>query len=266
MTQDTIKEGSSPKKVPLLWASALRIFACALIFIYHYLVLHGQSTGLGTIGLYIFFFLAGWFAGHMKRNPKQWIVGRLRRLLIPYWPVIFVVLVANHIVHYKDTTLLKDVLTFCGLSLFVDNPVYVISWFITMAIILDASLCIFTLIKPVWMRAGWLVLVWAGFYFFLPLLVNALYLFYLGIFIRRISVGWFSLNTWFSEKSGWYRKINSVLFHIQNYTYSFFLIHGAALIFVFHVLHFRSELAFLSALAFSIFGTIVHNRLLRRFA
>ncbi len=255
-------------KVPSLWASVARLTACGFIFVYHYFVLMGQETyGLGTHGLNIFFFLAGWFANSSK-EPWPWFKGRVKRILVPYWPVIFVVLIANRVVGYKETTLIKDVMTFFGLSLFVDNPVYVISWFITMIIMLDFSLFCVRQLKPVWARAVFVAACLAAVSCWLPKYVNAFCLFYLGLMLNALIKGriTFSLDEWMTGRFSWYGVINDKLFSIQNYTYSFFLIHGAVLIYVVRVLKLDAVSTFLLALPLSMVGAFVHNRAFRKFS
>ncbi|HSV43591.1 MAG TPA: acyltransferase family protein [Candidatus Bathyarchaeia archaeon] len=256
-------------KVPSLWASVARLTACGFIFVYHYFVLTGQDTrGLGTLGLYIFFFLAGWFSARTQKTPWEWFKGRVRRLMVPYWPVIFVVLIANRVVGYKETTLINDILTFFGLSLFVKNPVYVISWFITILLLLDLSLLGVRLIK--YRSAQAVFLACCGFLLYsrYPKLINAFYLFYLGLMLNALIKGriTFSLDEWMTGRFSWYGVINDKLFSIQNYTYSFFLIHGAVLIYVVRVLKLDAVSTFLLALPLSMVGAFVHNRAFRKFS
>jgi len=188
--------------------------------------------------------------------------------MVPYWPVIFVVLVANRVVGYKETTLVNDVLTFFGLSLFVENPVYVISWFITILLLLDLSLLGVRLIK--YRSAQAVFLACCGFLLYsrYPKLINAFYLFYLGLLLNLGIKGrlTFSLDEWMTSHFSWYGAINNRLFSIQNYTYSFFLVHGAVLIFSVRVLELDAASTFLVALPLSIVTAFVHNRVLRKFS
>ncbi len=255
------------KKDPSLWCSLARIIACGCIFLYHFLVLHHAPTyGLATWGLGIFFFLSGWFSVSVKESPWTWFLKRLRRILIPYWPVIILVLVANRVVGYKETTLLNDILTFLGFSLFVDDPVYVISWFITIMILLDFSLYLFHRLTARWLKAVYLAALIVTFNYFLPELHNALYLFYIGHYLNVVSQSWPSLNQWLAERHVWYRVINSAAFRVQNYTYSFFLIHGAVLIFTIRFLGITGSPSLLMTVTLSLIAAYIHNRVLRRFS
>jgi len=193
----------------------------------------------------------------------------LKRILVPYWPVIFVVLVANRFVGYKETTLLKDAMTFLGLSLFVENPVYVISWFITMIIILDISLLGARLMKPVWARAVFVFVFGMAFYSRFPNLINGFCLFYIGLLLNLAVKGRFafSMDEWLAERSRLYAGVNNGLFVVQNYTYSFFLVHGAVLIFVLRFLKISAAFPALAlALVLSVATAYVHNRLLKKYS
>ena len=255
------------KKIPILWASILRLTACMFIFIYHFLVLHTRpSYGLGSYGLYIFFFLAGWFAVNARKKPADWLKGRLRRIMIPYWPVIFAVLIANRIAGYKETTLLKDIMTFAGLSLFVENPVYVISWFITMIVMLDMSFFVFRIIKHTFWKIVSLMIFSIFFYTVTPGLIRSVFLFYLGAGMGYVLRDWPGVSADLSQRFTWYRILNESLFTVQNYTYSFFLIHGAVLIFVIRTLKAQGMPAFVFALGLSVFSAYAHNRLFRKFS
>jgi len=252
---------------PLLWASVLRLTACAFIFAYHFLVLQDQpSYGLGSYGLYIFFFLAGWFAVYGNKDAVTWLKGRLRRILVPYWPVIAVVLIANRIVGYKETTLLKDAMTFAGLSFFVRDPVYVISWFITFLMMLDLSFFVFRVLEKNSLRVVYLVVLLAAAHVWVPLQIRAVELFYIGAGIGHLARGWDGCSGFLSRRFTWFRHINQALFRVQNYTYSFFLIHGAVLIAVFKALRMSGAQALGLALLLSIVFAYAHNRLLRRFS
>jgi len=257
---------------PLLWASLLRLTACALIFIYHFLVLQDQpSYGLGSYGLYIFFFLAGWFAVYGTKAPWTWLKGRLRRILVPYWPVIAVVLIANRIVGYKETTLLKDAMTFAGLSFFVRDPVYVISWFITFLMMLDLSFFVFRVLEKNSLRVVYLVVLLAAAHVWVPLQIRAVELFYIGAglgYLKKVTDTVFPKNSDLEKRclSPFFQQVNQALFRVQNYTYSFFLIHGAVLILVIKGLKISGVSALGLALFLSIAFAYAHNRLLRRFS
>jgi len=254
------------RKRPILVISILRIAAAGCIFMFHFFALSGLPTrSLGTIGLAVFFFLAGWFGAHIKVTPNEWFVKRVKRILIPYWPVIFCVLLANRIVGYKETTVLKDILVFFGFGLFVDNPVYVLSWFITMILMLDLSLYIFYRIKHMGLKALYLVLVYTVFMKVTPQNISGALFFYGGFFINMMTRG--KINAFLNPplQAPWFERVNQKIYEIQNYTYSFFLVHAAVLVSVFHFLRFNTVTLFFITVLMSILLAYIHNKALKRF-
>ena len=255
------------KRQPLLWASVLRIFGAACIFMFHFQVLNNKPTyHLALIGLGIFFFLSGWFGNYGNDVPSIWFFKRVKRIFIPYWPIIFIVLVANRVVGYKETTLLKDFITFIGFSYFIKIPVYVISWFITVILILDFTLYVFRLIRTRMLGYTFLLAAFGVFAFYAPLLKIELLLFYVGFLLGGMSINIKQTSFLFITDTEWYRFLNDKFYILQNYTYSFFLIHAAVLISVFRVLKYNSYKALVVALVISIGVAVMHNKILKRFS
>lgn len=255
------------KRKPILLVSVLRIIAALCIFMFHFFVLAKLPTrSLGTIGLAIFFFLTGWLGVSVCKSPHLWFLARVKRILIPYWPVVLCVLIANRVIGYKDTTLINDILTFLGCGLFVDNPVYVISWFITMILMLDTSLYGLHLLKNKIFQACYLVLIYIVFLVVAPQDISGLWFFYGGFFIRSMLKDRPEINLNFLQSFSWYDRVNEKAFFIQNYTYSFFLVHAAVLVGVFHFLKLNVVILLITSFCFSLILSYFHNKLLREFS
>ena len=210
-----------------LWPSLVRIGAMLWIFIFHYLIMLDVACYPFSESMYpimIFCFLSGYFSTTINVAPQKWIVKRYFRIMVPYWIVMVTMIIVNYYVQYKKTTPVEITIILSGGSLFLHDPLYIISWFITLILLLYATVYLYTLIRSPY---KWLFLAIA-FYLSLqkPYATYYFVSFFLGFFFRkqldkkdRIS----------AEKSRFSVKISSFFFKIQAYTYCFFLVHGAAL-------------------------------------
>ncbi|WP_161788438.1 acyltransferase family protein [Desulfonatronum thiodismutans] len=249
---------------PVFTLSLLRIVAAGLIFLFHFLGLSNLPTyKLDYVALTLFLFISGWFSlGIFKIPSHTWLFKRLKRIMIPYWGVIVPVLIANRIVDYKETSIFSDLLVFLGLGLFVDNPVYVISWFITLIVYYYILLFIIVNAKYVTLRLSIIIL---G-YFAAILIFNSHWAYYFGFFIglaSHIIINKFSFK-FTNISSRFYESANSFVFSIQNYSYSFFLTQGAALIFTFKVLNLGGVSSLLASLTLTGILTYIHHNLLKK--
>lgn len=216
-----------------MWSSILsisRIVATLLIFIYHALgLMKMPNNHLDTAAVTVFCFLTGFLVG--KTNDIDWLKRRVLGILLPYWIVIIPVLVANKLTGYKDVTLAQEVVTLIGGNLFLDNPVYVIAWYVTFVLILYCIVYLQSNVNSFLMRA----IVWcSGF---------GLFYFHLGIwqFYIVFAVG-FVLQNIVSPP----RKVEGLLFVVQGKCYNFFLIHGGVMVglLYFHDLSLSSLILF----------------------
>ena len=195
----------------------------------------------------MFLVISGYFSYQPKVIPSRWILKRIKQIMIPYWIVISIVLVVNTIVNYKETNILKNFIVFFGGSLFVDDPVYVISWFITYILLLYLCVCIFTLFRSPYIKL--LYLIFCGALFFLYKIGNLYYYigFFLGYFVRYF----YSTKKIENLRIKKFDRINIFLYQIQNYSYSFFLIHAGVL----HLFINLMTLSGMAAFSLSIFVT-----------
>ncbi|WP_028571765.1 acyltransferase family protein [Desulfonatronum lacustre] len=244
------------KTHPILVASILRIFATILIFVFHYRGLSKlpNDIPIDKIGITTFLLLSGYFSFQPNIPPASWLIKRIKQIMIPYWSVISIVLLVNEIVGYKTTDFFTAIIIFFGGSLFVKDPVYVISWFITYILILYICLFIYLLIDNIFLKLVFIVfsaicLNFAG-------IKNYLYFFsfYAGYFVHAF----FKLN--FNGTSNkLLNKINYILYQIQGHSYSFFLLHGAILKLVFGVFMFRGTMAFMISFLMTSTVSIFHK-------
>ena len=248
-------------KPQYLWASLARILATLMIFMYHFGGMTGEYSikNLDTIAIIIFLFISGFFGYQEAKVEISWLKRRFVQILIPYWPVIFFALLMNRLADYKETNWFQDVGTFFGLGLFFSEPVYVLSWFVTLILVLYMSVYGFQLINYVGFKVLWFI---GGFIISLFILkVHYLYFpaFYLGYFFH--SRGWLNnekyTNTW-----PMLRRANLILFNQQRYCYSFFLIHGGCLVLFITFLKLPPINAFIASFSSTIFLTILYKNCL----
>lgn len=215
-----------------IWPSAVRIVATLLVFTYHYLSLVGKLKSYPTLDrngyniCALFLFISGYYSIMSKGSPHKWLLRRVIGILVPYWVVIVPVLCANYFYKYKPALPWEYVAIFIGGSMFLDNPVYVISWFITLILFLYLTV--------------YLSAVLGGYYRVLPYLAcfavlhycfrmdDVLFLSFVAGYAVRVTfpVRMDSLaNRWC-----WHAPVANALFGIQSFCYSFFLVHGAVLV------------------------------------
>ncbi len=259
MKSKGMKAGSSFDSSPIFWASLVRLFAMNAIFLFHFLGQRGYETfNLDVFGLHAFVFISGYFAFQNKISPLKWLKKRFLKILVPYWSVILVVIIINALIGYKSSSLFKDAMTFLGLSLFIENPVYVISWFITLILILYCFATVLMLVKNAIYRS---VLMVTGFFAFLILVPSSdfFYIFFFGGFLfRQFFSGFRVLKIKPKERM---HAFNRALFLVQSHCYSFFLIHGGILLFFNKILKTNDIIALLGSYVVSCFLTIYHKRL-----
>lgn len=222
------------EKIPELWASIARIIACGMIFIYHHSGLYGKSLHpLDFYAIIVFVFLSGYFS-YQKNNLNNkhliiWLMRRLKAIMIPYWQVMLLVILINQFYRYKETTFLKNTLIMLGGSMFLNNPLYVISWFITLILLLYAFIFVFqipsnktykTLIFLICFSCSILL---NKYFYFLA--------FCAGYAFKPIKKKYF--NSFINIRL---ILLNQIAFKIQNYCYSFFLLHGGVLLLAIKVL------------------------------
>jgi len=244
-------------KQPVMMASILRILATILIFVFHYRGLEGlPKYPIDKIGIFIFVLISGYFSFQPHIAPARWFLRRVLQIMTPYWSVIFVVLVVNAVYGYKDVNFITNIIIFFGGSLFVENPVYVISWFITYILLLYLCLAVFLSIKYTWTKIFFLFL--CGAFFVDNGIGNVYYFigFFLGFFINKF----FKNKLHSKHNNNIFRIINVYLYKIQNHSYSFFLIHGGVLKLVFNIFLFNGMLALILSFLITSIISVYHKK------
>ena len=177
----------------------------------------------------IFCFLSGFFISITKGTRSKWIIKRYFGIMIPYWLVIFPVIIANQVFQYKTgLSLTLYIVTAFGGNLFLNKPLYIIAWYISFILMLYA----YAFIESFFTAYGKILLIAIGLLLFFVLLGKGGYFlsFIMGLYLsKRCFVSWPEVNGSLMQKTA------SVLFVVQKYCYSFFLIHGAILLFFFKI-------------------------------
>lgn len=215
-----------------IWPSAVRIVATLLVFTYHYLSLVGKLKSYPVLDkngyniCALFLFISGYYSLMSKGSPHKWLLRRVVGILVPYWVVIVPVLCANYLYKYKPALPWEYVAIFLGGSMFLDNPVYVISWFVTLILILYLTVYCSAVLK--------------GYYKFVPYVAcfavlhygfrmdNVLFLSFVAGYAVRSTLpvrAESPANRWC-----WHAPVAGTLFIVQSFCYSFFLVHGAVLV------------------------------------
>ena len=214
--------------ISTIWFSLARLTAVFGIFLYHYTDLSGiYLYPFDYYSISIFCFLSGFFLNAAKDARVKWAIKRYLGIMVPYWLVIIPVFIANHIFQYKnDLTFTSYFVTVFFGNMFLSDPLYVIAWYITFVLLLYAYAFVESFLgsnkKIIFMFAGILL------FSMLPQNIGYFILFSTGLRLsERYHVAWPQ------NKSGLNAKITSVFFTAQRYCYSFFLIHGAVLLFFF---------------------------------
>jgi hypothetical protein len=231
-------------KRPELLPSVARIGATFGIFLFHYLgMLNLQTYQLDFYCLLVFSFLTGYLTHSVRLSPLCWLFNRLQTIMIPYWLVMTVVFVVNAHVGYKPMTLNKVILAYLGCNMFVEDPIYVVTWYITFVLLLYIHIFIDFLIGE---KYRWLLIA-AGLILF-SFIAHTIY-YYISFCIGRYLLQLKIKRKIFSDYSN---VINQHLFRAQKYCYSFFLLHGGILHFSFYITHADQLLVFFLALVMSV--------------
>jgi hypothetical protein len=210
---------------PKVWPSILRLAATLAIFFYHFLDLQGYyHYHLDFYAILSFCLLSGYLGGNVRRDRLSWFKKRYLRIMVPYWFVIVPVLLATVYFNYKPVTFLKISAALLGLNMFISDPVYVITWYVTFALLLYLYAVMESSFKKQYvflpMLAGLLIFAFAihMVFYFIAFLVG----------LRASEINIRPDHNYSSLHSG----MANVLFSMQKYCYSFFLIHGCVLLFV----------------------------------
>ena len=230
----------------MIFPSVARLAAAGAIFLFHYLGLLGlYRYRLDFLAILIFCFLSGYLANVRKTSRLAWLIRRYLGILIPYWLVIVPVIIINQVTQYKTVSLASQAITILGGNLFLENPLYVIGWYVTFVLLLYA----YAFIEDFGERAYVLFCMVIGALLFFFWLDKGFYFiaFVVGLRLsgrhplRKIGI-------WFATKRSEGHQIATVLFVSQQYAYPFYLIHGPVLLLFFKKTTFSASSMFWLAL------------------
>lgn len=205
-------------KTPQVFPSIMRIAATLSIFVFHFLgLINHYQYQLDIYAIIIFSFLSG-YLGKPGKNRTEWLKKRYIKIMIPYWIVIIPVIIATSISGYKPITFYRVIGAIFGFNMFITNPIYVISWYITFILLLYLYAFIESLYNE--------------FYYIIICMISGLvvfgYFFHESYYFIAFFLG-IRFSGFYIEGIGSSSKISKKLFVVQKYCYAFFLIHGAVL-------------------------------------
>ncbi len=239
----------------LAWVSILRIFATIQIFYFHFLGLFKlKNHGIDTIAIALFCLISGYLVYPIKEPTSQWVVKKYLQIIIPYWLVIICVIIINYIVRYKPKQLHELLVIFFSGGMFVRNPLYVISWYITFILCLYFMVALCNVPRNNFLKL-----------FMIALSINFYYFVINRPFIYLISFAFGYLLKFYCQKFDLSKiliptttnsKLDHILFFLQNRCYSFFLIHGGVLLFFTKVYQLPKESCLISSFLLS--GVLAH--------
>lgn len=120
-----------------IWPSVARVAATLAIFVSHYLGLIELDQYRVTFwALPTFAFLSGYLGQARNTSRVRWAARRYLSIMIPHSVVIVPVIIANWAFQYKPVSLSAGAVTFLGGNLFLDSPLYVITWSVTFVLML----------------------------------------------------------------------------------------------------------------------------------
>lgn len=237
-----------------IWPSVARVAATFAIFVFHYLgLLDRYQYRLSVWALLTFSFLSGYLA-HARGTPRgQWIVRRYFSVMIPHWVVMTPVLVGNWATHYKPVSAVDALITFFGGNLFLDNPLYVITWYVTFVLLLYGYLLLDSFLDGWWR----LVLTAFGFLVFGGWLGC-------GDYFAAFTVGLY-VASWAPPRPRWSRRqltraFARLSFRVQELCYPFFLAHGAVLLVMVKLTHLSPLPLFALSLVISMVVALAIDR------
>lgn len=243
--QHSMQSGRRPEALPI-WPSVARLIATLTIFIFHYLGLVGaRQYRLALWALLTFAFLSGYLAAVNGRSRLRWAVRRYFSVMVPHWVVIAPVLIANAMVQYKPVTPAEAVVTVLGGNLFLENGLYVITWYVTFVLLLYAYLLADSFLAS-WMRFVLAAAAYPLFAVWLP--CREYYLaFLIGLFASAVTPPRLAAN-----RPAWLQGVARTAFRLQDFCYPFFLVHGAVLLATFRVGGRNTWLTFVVAFVSSV--------------
>jgi len=236
---------------PLIWPSIARLIATGAIFVFHFQGLFGYNKyRLDFYAILMFCFLSGYLAKIDKEARSKWFITRYFGIMVPYWLVIIPVILVNELIKYKHISYFDYAVTIAGGNMFLENPIYVIAWYITFVLILY----VYVFVESFFHSYSLISYIAISTLVFTFLLGKGYYFVAFVIGLR--------LSEWLPQailvKSIPFKHyLSSWTFVGQKYCYPFFLIHGASLLFFMKIVNFSPIPVFVNSFFLSIVLSIM---------
>ena len=222
----------------LLWIGILRILATSMIFCFHFLGQYNiDNSGIDIAGISLFCFISGYLIYPVKNVGTKWIINKYLHIMIPYWLVITLVIIANIFVKYKVKETHELLIIFFSGGLFVNDPLYVISWYITFILCLYAMTAICNIHTNV-VISTFLFFTSIAFYL---IIIKRPYIYIIsyiaGYFLKYLQLRFPPRSI---DKFNHHRpssQLKKATIFLQNRCYSFFLIHGGIVLMFVKIFH-----------------------------
>jgi len=226
--------------------SLLRIAATISIFHYHVSGLYGFYEGeILAFAFPAFMYLSGFYSCHEPEKAVGWMLKRIKRIYLPYWIVCLAVIVSNSILNYKEMTLSTVAVLIAGGNFFLQSPLYVEVWFVTVIVMFYVSVFILLLVNNLYLRIvlGVMLVVCLALF---KVSGEFIYWFCIGYGARWLMDVMASDNRFITRQVVMI-NVNQYAFKVQGYSYEFFLLHGSVLLFFVQIARFDFTNTFFAA-------------------
>ena len=258
------------KTSPTTWVSSVKIIACFMIFIHHYLkaVLVIDSYTISPIvAISLFLFISGFLATGKDCKSVQWLSRKIIRVYVPLVLVLVPTVMANAFLNLKQVAFPGIAIEMLGGALFVERPFYEALWFATLIFGLYFIVYLSShILKWHYIALGLLLCFYFELIMFLPhtyfidrtKLTIWLVSFYLGC----ISLNFMKVSGEASgEKSREREILNQLIYNVSSYSLPFYLVHGPILFVLSHALQAHKELTLLVGLFLSISCAVILDKI-----
>lgn len=247
--------------------SILRIISTIIIYIFHCDAQYNFAFKDHLFYAFTFFlFISGYYSFFNNESPNKWIKKRLKRIYIPYWIVLTIVILANFIFHYKKVGIKELFFAFIGGNLFIDHKIYVIAWFISVIISLYVCVYIFKIFKNIVIKLAIVYpITLLLLHFDIP--YDFFISFILGYFTHAYIVQNELDNKVLIRNTRYVKLFNAIfrpILYIQNYSYEFFLVHGGVILFFAKVLRTDYAISMVGGIILSFLGAIILKYIARK--
>ncbi len=260
-----------PGQKPFVLVGLLRLLACMLIFLHHYLKLIKSidSYSISTnIAISLFLFISGFLIPTSRKNSHRWFLGQIVKIYITWWIIFIPLVIFNFFLHTRNTNFVSIAIDFLGGTLFNKNPLYEAPWFISLILGIYLTTYISKTIASK-KEALILPLLLATYYY----IIGNVYIigyakpFMLSIWLVSFYIGYVyssleqhkllpSITDKIVVTSD---ELNMIIFSFGALTYPFYLVHGPVMQVLFNVIKLDKEFTFVIALIVSVVISVIIN-------